>query len=116
MPLGWLEDGSEASVRSALALAAPELAGLPLRMNPVLISSNPLWWSSSAVIDEAHVVKFAWSEARAVRLWREGVILRRLRAEAPSLAIFDLRYLPGLPRSLDVALARIDAYEEPRLS
>ncbi len=70
--VGWLEDETEASLRSALSVAVPELAGLPLRMNPVLMSSNPLWWSSSAVIDESFVVKFAWSDVRASRVWREG--------------------------------------------
>ena len=95
--VGWLEDASEASLRSALSRAAPGLADLPLRMSPVLTSPNPLWWSSSAVIDESYVVKFAWSEVRAARLWREGVILTRLRAAAPSLAIPDVGVLSAEP-------------------
>jgi aminoglycoside phosphotransferase (APT) family kinase protein len=88
--VGWLEDASEASLRSALSRAAPGLADLPLRMSPVLSSPNPLWWSSSAVIDESFVVKFAWSQPRAQRLWREGMILERLRSMAPALAIPDV--------------------------
>ena len=95
--VGWLEDASEDSLRSALAIAAPQLAGLPLRLNPMLPSSNPLWWSSSAVIDHSFVVKFAWSEVRAQRLWREGVILRRLKAMAPSLAIADVVTVSARP-------------------
>ena len=95
--VGWLQNASEASLRSALSLAAPELDGLPLRMSPVLRSSNPSWWSSSAVLDESYVVKFAWSRVRAARLWREGVILQRLRAAAPSLTIPDVVALSTEP-------------------
>jgi aminoglycoside phosphotransferase (APT) family kinase protein len=73
-----------------LAVGVPELAGLPLRINPRLSSSNPLWWSASAVIDERFVVKYAWSEVRAERLWREGVVLERLAARDTSPLIPDL--------------------------
>ncbi len=85
--LTWLADPTEASLRSALGTAAPELASLPLRMNPALVSSNPLWWSATAVVDESFVVKFAWSKVRAVRLWREGVVLQRLKQIDPALPI-----------------------------
>lgn len=95
--VGWLEDATEDSVRGALAIGAPELARLPLRINPRPASSNPLWWSSSAVVGGSFVVKFAWSEVRAVRLWREGVILDRLKAMDPSLAIPDLVALNTQP-------------------
>jgi aminoglycoside phosphotransferase (APT) family kinase protein len=95
--VGWLEDPTEASLRTALSVAVPRLAGLPLRINPALMSSNPLWWSSTAVIDEAFVVKFAWSEQRALRLWREGVILQRLRTMVPPLAIPHVVALSAQP-------------------
>ncbi|MGH9156716.1 MAG: phosphotransferase family protein [Acidimicrobiales bacterium] len=107
--LTWLADATEASLRSALGAAAPELAGLALRMNPALVSSNPLWWSATAVVDESFVVKFAWSKLRAVRLWREGVILRRLERIGPALPIPEVavvttdpvlvatRMVPGVP-------------------
>lgn len=36
------------------------------------------------------VAKFAWSEIRAIRLHREGVLLRRLNAHAPTLRLPDL--------------------------
>lgn len=85
--LTWLADGTEGSLRSALGAAAPELAGLPLRMNPFLPSSNPLWWSATAVVDNSMVVKFAWSEVRAARLWREGVVLERLTRMDPALPL-----------------------------
>ena len=85
--LTWLPDASEGSLRSALRAAAPELASLPLRRNPFLPSSNPLWWSATAVVDESFVVKFACSEARAVHLWREGVVLERLTRMEPPLPL-----------------------------
>jgi len=97
MAVGWLKDGTEQSLRAALARCAPRLAGLPIRINPRHVQSNPLWWSSSAVVDERFVVKFAWSEVRAIRLWREGVVLQRLRALEPSLPIPELVVLSKDP-------------------
>ncbi len=73
-----------------MAACAPQLANLPLRINARHAQSNPLWWSTSAVVDERFVVKFAWSEIRATRLWREGVVLERLRTLDPSLQLPDL--------------------------
>jgi aminoglycoside phosphotransferase (APT) family kinase protein len=61
-------------------------------------TSNPLYWSSSAVVDGRLVVKFAWSEVRATSLWREGLILRRLG-----------RYCPSLPVPQPVVLHRMPA-------
>ncbi len=107
--LTWLADPTEASLRSALDSAAPELAGLALWMNPALVSSNPLWWSATAVVDNSFLVKFAWSKVRALRLWREGVVLRRLRRIRPALPIPEVvvvsthpvlvatRMVPGVP-------------------
>ena len=88
--VGWLRDASEESLRLALVAGVPELAGLPFRVNPRHPSSNPLWWSASAVLDERFLVKYAWSKVRAVRLWREGVLLQRLRVREPSLPIPEL--------------------------
>lgn len=86
-PIGWLPDASEGSLQSALQAVVPELCRRPLRIAPTLPSPNPLWWSSSAVVDGSFVVKYAWSAVRAERLWREGVVLRRLRSYDPLLAI-----------------------------
>jgi hypothetical protein len=107
--LTWLPDATAESLQAALGAAAPVLAGLPLRMNPFLPSSNPLWWSATAVVDESFVVKFAWSEARALRLWREGVVLQRLTRMDPALPLPEVvvvsthpvlvatRLVPGVP-------------------
>jgi hypothetical protein len=70
--VGWLADGTEASVRGVLATAAPGLADLLMTISQRPPAADPLWWSSSAVVDGRFVVKFAWSEIRAARLWREG--------------------------------------------
>ena len=80
-----------------MEVCAPELADLPIRINPRHAASNPLWWSSSAVVDDRFVVKFAWSEIRAVRLWREGVVLQRLRKQEPLLALPELVVLSREP-------------------
>src|SRR5688500_16429696 len=97
MSVGWLGDGSEASLRAAMGLCAPELANLPIGINPWLEQSNPTWWSSTAVVDDRFVAKFAWSEIRAVRLWREGAVLERLRAQEPRLALPELVVLSREP-------------------
>lgn len=81
-------------------VCAPELADLPIRVNPWHAASDPLWWSSSAVVDDRFVVKFAWSEIRAERLWREGMVLERLRAQAPLLALPELAVLSREPALL----------------
>lgn len=75
MSVGWLRDGSEEALRTAMAVCAPHLANLPIRINVRHAQSNPLWWSTSAEVDERFVAKFAGSEVRAIRLWREGVVL-----------------------------------------
>ncbi len=95
--VGWLRDASEESLRSALAVGVPELAPLPLRINPRPAQSNPLYWSTSAVVDERFVVKYAWSEVRAVRLWHEGVVLARLRTLGAALPIPELVALTKVP-------------------
>jgi aminoglycoside phosphotransferase (APT) family kinase protein len=95
--VGWLADGTEASLRGGLAIAAPELADLPMTINPRHAAADPLWWSSSAVLDGRFVVKFAWSELRATRLWREGVVLARLATREPPLPVPEVVALSRWP-------------------
>jgi aminoglycoside phosphotransferase (APT) family kinase protein len=66
--------------------------------------SNRRYWSSSAVVGGRFVVKFAWSEVRAVSLWREGVILRRLAADCPSLPVPEPVVLHRAPALLATRL------------
>jgi aminoglycoside phosphotransferase (APT) family kinase protein len=98
--IGWLADSSEGALRAALATAAPELAGLPIRINPRYTQSNPLYWSATAIIDETFVVKYAWSEVRATRVWREGELLLRLRQRDVSPAVPDVVALSREPALL----------------
>jgi hypothetical protein len=95
--LGWLPDPSENSLRSALVRARPDFATLPIVMTPRPLRSNPEWWSSSAILGEQVVVKYAWSERRAVTLWREGVVLERLGIGSPSLALPQVVFLTQHP-------------------
>jgi len=98
MAVGWLEDGTESTLRAALTRCAPHLSELPIKINNAWhVQSNPLWWSSSAVLDERFVVQFAWSEVRATRLWREGIVLDRLRTLEPSLLTPELVVLSEDP-------------------
>lgn len=115
MPLCWVGDPSEEDLRRALATVAPALADLPMRINQRHPQSNPLYWSSSAWLDDRFVIKYAWSEVRAARLQREGVLLARLRIRAPSLPLPDVvaasaepallvtRAVDGGPLSWDMA-------------
>ena len=82
-----LAERSENEIRRGLANACPELPIESLELAPYHPQTNPLWWSSSAVVNGALVAKFAWSQVRAERLYREGVILRRLAGIAPTLRL-----------------------------
>lgn len=97
MAVGWLQDGTEHALRAAMARCAPRLADLPIRINAGHDQSNPLWCSSSAMVDDRFVVKFAWSQVRAIRLWREGILLERLRNRQPSLPIPEVVLLSEDP-------------------
>lgn len=98
--IGPIPDASEGSLRDALSSVAPELAGLPIKINPRHRQSNPLYWSASAVIDEVFVVKYAWSEVRATRVWREGVVLHRLLGRDVPMALPDVVALSRAPALL----------------
>lgn len=86
-----------------------------MTINPRHPSSNPLYWSASAWLDDRFVIKYAWSKIRAARLQREGVLLGRLRARAPWLPVPDViaasaepallvtRAVDGGPLSWDMA-------------
>lgn len=69
---------------------APQPADLPIRIDDRHAQSNPLWWSTSAVVDERFLLKFAWSEVRAIGLWREGMVLEWLGTLEASLPTPEL--------------------------
>jgi aminoglycoside phosphotransferase (APT) family kinase protein len=84
----WTSDPGESELRGALAHVDPELASLPMRINPRPMSDlEPIYRSASAWIGDRFVVKYAWSEIRAERLMREVVLLDRMRARPASLPV-----------------------------
>jgi aminoglycoside phosphotransferase (APT) family kinase protein len=109
----WLADPSESSVRQAVAAAAPRLANARIELSPDIDTSNPEWSSSTAILDGSFVVKFAWSEPGATRVFREALVLETLGRVVPELPIpraagvstdpvaFVTPLVPGTPLGFD---------------
>jgi hypothetical protein len=79
----WLAECSAEAVGEALRVVAPELGGCPVTV-PVRDPSakrDPLWWSSSTVVGDRFLVKFAWSRPAALRLAGEIGVLTALARE-----------------------------------
>lgn len=76
--VSWLTDGSPETVARALRTLAPELGECPIVPRGSIGQSDPMWQSSSAVLDEKFVVKYAWSHPAALRRAYEISILRAL--------------------------------------
>ena len=79
----WLAQCSPAALREALKAVVPELSRCPVTV-PVpdpAAKADPLWWSSSAVVGERFIAKFAWSRPAALRLAREIGVLTALARE-----------------------------------
>lgn len=87
MALSWLPDGSERSLRSALGIVAPELPSPSIVTLGRVEESDPMWSSSSALVDGTFIVKYAWGEPAALRLYREVCVLDALRAFASELLL-----------------------------
>jgi Phosphotransferase enzyme family len=78
----WLTDGSAATLAEALRVVAPELSRCSIAMPKLVGQDDPLWQSSSAVIGEQFIAKFAWSRRAALRLAHEIDILTALARES----------------------------------
>jgi aminoglycoside phosphotransferase (APT) family kinase protein len=79
----WLAECSAQALGQALRVVAPELSAFPVTV-PVpdpAAKRDPLWWSSSTVVGERFIVKFAWSCPGALRLAREIGVLTALARE-----------------------------------
>jgi len=79
----WLAECSAEAFSEALLVVAPELSGYPVTV-PVpdpAAQADPLYWSSSAVVGEQFVAKFAWSRPAALRLAHEIGVLTALTRE-----------------------------------
>lgn len=79
---------SAAELRAGLRRVLPELAGeaIELRAEAGRVV-DPIWRSGSAVVGGAFVAKFAWSPQAAIRILREGQLLRALRSAASGLQL-----------------------------
>src|SRR5262245_45819601 len=71
----WLTTRSIDEGRHAIGEVAPDLADRPLVLNDRIVTSDPRYFQGSAVIDDAYIVKFAWSELPARRIVHEGKVL-----------------------------------------
>jgi hypothetical protein len=69
----WLAECSAEALGDALRAVAPELSRLPFTVpEPVTaIKADPQYWTSSAVLGERFIAKFAWSRPAAIRLAHE---------------------------------------------
>ena len=71
----WLAECSADALSEALRVVAPELVPDPAT------KGDPLWWSSSTVVADRFLVKFAWSRPAALRLANEIGVLTTLGRE-----------------------------------
>jgi aminoglycoside phosphotransferase (APT) family kinase protein len=79
----WLGECSAGALGEALRAAAPELNRYPVTVaapDPAA-KADPVYWSSSTVVGERFLVKFAWSRPAALRLTREIGTLAALGRE-----------------------------------
>ena len=67
----------------ALRVVAPQLSHCPVTVQvpDPMAKADPLWWSSSTVVGDRFIVKFAWSRPAALRLAREIGVLTALARE-----------------------------------
>src|SRR5262245_5889699 len=79
--MNWLAECSAAAVGEALRVVAPELSGCQVTVPEPVANDDPLWQSSSAVVGEHFIAKFAWSRPAALRLAREIGVLIALGGE-----------------------------------
>lgn len=82
MTVSWLPDQELDTLRAALRQLAPDLADQPIKYQHRVVTSDTRYYQNSAVVDDAVLVKFAWSEVPARRIGHEAAILRVL-AEHP---------------------------------
>lgn len=85
--LGWLTSPSVEELRWALEQLMPDLAGRSLVLNERVVTRDPRFFQGSAILDEAYIVKFAWSEPPARRIVREGRVLAVLADARGGLAV-----------------------------
>jgi aminoglycoside phosphotransferase len=79
----WLAECSAEALGEALRVVAPELGGwrVTVAVPDQAAKRDPLWWSSSTVVGDRFLVKFAWSRRAALRLAGEIGALTALGCE-----------------------------------
>ncbi|WP_155371078.1 phosphotransferase family protein [Catellatospora vulcania] len=124
----WLPEPSPAAVREAVRAAGLDTHGLPLSLREVDGRDEPLWQASSALLGDAYVVKFAWSEPAARRVvpvlchsdlhgdnqvWSGGDLRLVVDFETAGWAQpeYDLRLLPGIGSGVELLRATAAHYE-----
>src|SRR6478752_2819933 len=79
----WLAECSAEALGEALRAVAPEMSGglVTVPVPDPAVKGDPLWWSSSTVVGDRFIVKFAWSRPAALRLAHEIGVLSALARE-----------------------------------
>jgi Phosphotransferase enzyme family len=77
-------------------VVAPTLSVCSIVVPKLVSKDDPLWWSSSAVVGERFVAKFAWSRPAALRVAHEIGVLTALTRE------------PGVPFLPEVVASSTD--------
>lgn len=83
--MSWLDDPAPDTVRAALGTVAPWLRDESIVVAPRVGADDPEWASSSAVVADRYVAKFAWAEPAARRLHNEIKVLRALGGPRPAI-------------------------------
>ncbi|WP_250030836.1 phosphotransferase family protein [Paractinoplanes maris] len=87
MALTWLDEPSVDALRAALRTVAPDLADGTIVTRGLEPSEDPQWCTASADVDGRFVVKFAWAQPPASRIWHQARLLDALRVAAPCLPL-----------------------------
>ncbi|GIF45924.1 phosphotransferase family enzyme [Asanoa ferruginea] len=77
----WLAGCSPTILAQAVRAVAPALGGTSIEIRERAVEDDPLWWSSTAVVDGRFIAKFAWSRPAALRLAHEIGVLTALAGE-----------------------------------
>jgi aminoglycoside phosphotransferase (APT) family kinase protein len=98
--LTWLGEPSVDAVRAALRTVAPDLAERTIVPRGLEPNDDPRWCGASAVVDGRFVVKFAWAQPPALRIWYQAQVLEALRTAAPRLPLPEVMALSRAPAML----------------
>jgi aminoglycoside phosphotransferase (APT) family kinase protein len=113
--ISWLTSPSVEELRRAIGQVLPGLAERPIVLSHRVVTSDPRFFQGRAILDDAYVVKFAWSEPPARRIVHEGRVLAALAkvrdplpvphvvAAVATPALLVTQLVPGEPLSWEEA-------------